>query len=566
VILRTRYGGDLKLEKRSNWPDYTYPPPRSAGYAGSGVAVTNEAAFGLTALGRAIRLVASVAASVCLEVWEGEHAEKTERDDTYPGPLFERPVEGMSAFDWRYDIFASLEACENALLWKRKDNKGRVVELVPLPVDHFTIRVDRNGDKVFEIVNQGTIKSYSTDQILHVRGHTPKGGLVGVSRIMQHRDPLGSMLAAQRFEGSYFRNHARPDLAAIFPAGVTQEQAAEWRPIWDAEYGGPDNAGKVIPMGGGATLVPIPVSMADVQFLEQKKLSVNEVGRIMDVDPTLLGADAMRPGEKAEALQFFMALQMTPRFRRVEEAFLADPDLFDAGGELYPEFARTDLMFLDAKTKAEVYHYGIQDGTSLPDEVRAEQGKPPLPDGAGKIPQITPVGGAPNPTSDAGPLGEPAQNSLPTQTVEVRNVIDTEPLAAELREARQNDGTVSEKLLSTVTDLVAHLESRHLVADHKHEQRDMNRQNRERELLDATVEALRAVSAPNIVVNVDPTPVTVENVVHVDPTPVTIENVVNVPETPVQLTLMEPEQHSTKTVTFERNPRGQITAATVEED
>ena len=37
---------------------------------------------------------------------------------------------------------------------------------------------------------------------------------------------IGSMLAAQRFEGNYLKNHARPDLAVVFPQGVTRDQAA----------------------------------------------------------------------------------------------------------------------------------------------------------------------------------------------------------------------------------------------------------------------------------------------------------------------------------------------------
>ena len=63
-------------------------------------------------------------------------------------------------------------------------------------------------------------------------------------------------LAAQKFEGSYFRNHARPDLALQFPGGVSQEQAREWRDFWSAQYGGAANAGQAIPLGAGATIVP----------------------------------------------------------------------------------------------------------------------------------------------------------------------------------------------------------------------------------------------------------------------------------------------------------------------
>jgi hypothetical protein len=47
-----------------------------------------------------------------------------------------------------------------------------------------------------------------------------------------------------------------------------------------------------------------------------------------------------------------------------------------------------------------VQHFRIQNGSELVDEARADNGRPPLPNGAGQIPQITPVGGAPNPDDD----------------------------------------------------------------------------------------------------------------------------------------------------------------------
>ncbi len=296
------------------------------GFTASGVPVTTETAVGLPALGRGIRLVAGLAASLDLSVYEGENADKRLREDVYPADLFDRPYEGMSCFDWLYDIFAGLEATENMVLLKLK-SKGRVTELQPIPMDWVRITVDqRTGEKRFDIVGQtGQIITLTTADVLHIRGHTPYGGPIGVSRIWQHRDPTGSMLAAYRFEGAFFRNNARPDLAIIFPQGVTKDQANQWRDEWQSQYGGTENAGKPLPLGGGATIQPIPVSMSDAQFLESKKYGLEEIGRIMDIDLEMLGATVPRPN-KAESLDFFLRVQMGPRLRRVEHAFLADTE------------------------------------------------------------------------------------------------------------------------------------------------------------------------------------------------------------------------------------------------
>ena len=389
MILATKYGGDRELR-------FFGPDTSRLGIPGSGIlslsgeVVTDDKAVGLSAVGRAIRLVSGAIASQKIRVYEGRLGQKREVENTDQALVLSNPVLGVSDYDWLYDIASSLEACENAYLHKRKDRDGVVRELPLIPCHHVNGYLSRTGQKIFEI--SGT--KYTETEILHIRGQTIAGGPFGVSRIWQHRDPLGAQLAAQRFEGAYYQNSARPDLVVVYPQGVTQKQHEEWFANWDAQHGGAHNAGKPHALGGGADIKTIPVSMQDAQFIEGRRMGVEDIGRIMDVDAALLGAEGDLDARKT-ALELFLRLQLTPRLRRIERAFKADQDLF-GGTDAYPEFQQDDLMFTDALTKAQVRHQEIQDGQLLVDEARAAKGLPPLPDGAGQIPQITPVGGAPN--------------------------------------------------------------------------------------------------------------------------------------------------------------------------
>lgn len=401
MILRTRYAGNREM--RLFGPD-TSRPQFGGTWAGrwswAGETVTEQAASGLTAIGRAVRLVSGLTASLPICVFEGTRGDKRERDDTAVATLLRNPVMGMSDYDWRWDIASSLEVHENAYLLKAKDKRGKVKELYPVPCKYVSARLGDGGRKVFEVQTSEGMAKLSSSEILHVRGQTLGGGPFGVSRIEQHADPIGAQLAAQKFEGSYFRNHARPDLALVFPEKVTQEQAREWRDFWTAQYGGAANAGQAIPLGGGADIRPIPAaSWRDVQFVESKAMNVEDAGRIMDVEPILLGA-VVQNGDMKSALELFLRVQFIPRLRRIERALRADTDLFTVDDPLYPLFEISDLIFSDALIRAQVQHQQIQDGTLLVDEARAEMGREPLPDGMGMIPQITPVGGAPNPAVD----------------------------------------------------------------------------------------------------------------------------------------------------------------------
>lgn len=414
MIIRTLGGNNREI--RSGWPDYSVPPrfPGSPP-ASSGEGVSAERTFGLPAFGAAVRLVAGVIAAARLDVYSGEGAKKRERPDAWQARLLDNPAEGMSQFDWLWDVASSLEIHQNAVLQKIK-NGSRVTELRPIPMQYVAIYRDRNGDKVIE-VNDGTRwRPLSPDMALHIRGATLGGGVAGVPKFTLHLDPIGSQLAAQRFEGAYFRNHARPDVAWIFPDSVSREQAEEWRPYIESLHGGAANFGKPWIGGGGVDIKPIPMNMRDAQFIEARELGVEDAARIIDVHSLLIGGGGQRlQGDSIRAAtDVFMHMQMPPRLKRIAAALKADPDLFGIT-ILYPEICVDELAFLDPLTRSEVEHMRIQDGTRLVDEVRADHGwqpLPPIPDDPsetpGMVPQLTPVGGQANPNlKGASSIGAP---------------------------------------------------------------------------------------------------------------------------------------------------------------
>lgn len=551
MIVRTRKNGDREIRSIFG-PNTAIVSRPTTGISSAGMSVTSSTAASLPAVGSARRLVCNLIGSLCIDVWQGEGADKRTVEDSWQAQLLDRPALGVSAFEWRFDIATALEQEENAYLLKVK-SRGRVVELLPIPVNLVSASVDRaTGRKVFDIHAAGAMQRLTTDDVLHIRGDAPGGGPFGVSRIQQHRDPLGAMLAAQRFEGAYFRNNARPDLAVIFPQGVTREQASQWRDEWESRYQGSDNAGKVVPLGGGATIQPIPVSLQDSQFIETRQLSIADVGRIIDVHPVLLGGEPPQGSTVKECLDFFLHLQFLPRLRRIEGAFVADPDFGFAEDGLRPCFEVPDTIFADAATRSQIMHEMIQDGRLLVDEARAEEGRPPLPpvpsdwtQAPGQVPQITPVGGAKNPaaattSTSADPTADGGQRSSVTvPAIELHVDQDMQPLAAQQR-------SFGEAFLKLMEGMVRSQFEREAVR----EARDAARDRQQDELAAAHARALEAVGQPNIVVNVEPTPITVE-----------------VPVQPVQLTLEMPEQpEPAKTVSFQRDPNGRIVGATVTEE
>jgi HK97 family phage portal protein len=368
------------------------------GGVSAGVNYTLQSAVGIPTIGACIRLISETIASLPMCVYEGELAQKRKALEAWQYELlYEQPNPDCSAFDFHSDIAASIETCGNAFVRKFK-SKGRVLAMYVLdPATVVVKRTDGNA-KVFEIGYGSHRETLSAAQILHIRGFTLYGGDVGLSPIQQHRLSLSAAIAGQSFQGSFYANDATPPAYIAAPGQLTRDQALDMLQMWNSRHQGPLNRGNMGILYNGAEVKQLGMPLVDAQWIQTQERSDELCARIyLGPAASLLSGPAAGSAVKTEEETLrFLNFALRPRLARIEGAFKADLDLF-ARTDLYPEFHIDDLLRTDAATRAEVQHKKIQSGVLLIDEARAEDGQPPLPDGVGQIPQVTPVGGAPNP-------------------------------------------------------------------------------------------------------------------------------------------------------------------------
>ncbi len=400
MIAKVR-GANARLEFGSS----AIPPPGTGTglVSYTGRYVNTDQMFGLPAVMAAIRLVSETVASFELKVYRGKHAAKTEATGTWQWKLFQQPNSEQSVFDWLVDVSAGPEGFGNSFVRKIKA-KGRVTELVPIDPDYVRVRRDKStGEKVFDVrmgSSDTSTRTLTAQDILHIRGYTPRAGSVsGLSPIQVFRNPLGMASSLEEYAGRFFRNDATPNGAIQVPGPLTKTQAVEMLDHWADRHGGLQNKHKPALLYNNATWQPIGVNMADAQWVLASQHSVEDVARMFRIPAIFLEGGMRQAGKGAtsedEAIKL-LVFSILPRVRRIEQAFRADPDLFGQT-DLYPEFNTDPMLRADAVSQATVDKEAIQSGWKVPDEVRADHGLPPLPDGLGQIPQLTPVGGAVNP-------------------------------------------------------------------------------------------------------------------------------------------------------------------------
>lgn len=391
-------------EQRALFQDANHIPSWSEVSGGSGyspVPVTRESAIGLPAVGRAISLVAETIASLPLMIYEGRGAKKRLRDDTWQfGLLNELPGLGdFTPFDLFSDVAACIEASGNAFLQKVKA-AGQVVALIV--IDPARVRVYRkNGEKRFEVWDdQGRAQDYGAGTILHIRGFTVNGSDVGLSPITQHRQRLGFVSAQEQYLGRFYGQGVGKRVALEVPGSPTADQLKMMIATFAANNAGLAQSHLPAVVTNGGKVVDVGLSLEDAQYVESEKMNLIQSAHIFKLPAKFLTGE----GDLSE--WDFIALHqvgLAPRLKRIAQAFHTDADLFP-DRSLYPEFDVRELVRTDAKTKSEVEHMQVQDGTLLKDEARADRGMGPLPpipedptQEPGMVPLLTPTGAGANP-------------------------------------------------------------------------------------------------------------------------------------------------------------------------
>lgn len=371
-----------------------------------GAIVTNNTVGGIPAITSAVEFASEAVAQLTMGVVTG--TTPAIPADGWQARLFNNgPSSAQGRFEFWHTVQASIEWRNIAYVWKTKVG-GRVDSLTALHPDQVSVRYDGSAVQFRVVFAKGyplppEVDSFGSttvglERIIRIPGRGSAGELVPLTPIQRFRKALGLAVGKQEHEASFLANGAGYGLLVSFPPGTKQEDADMWRERFDAGHAGPTKAGRTKVVGGGATVSNISMTQADAQFAESVQLSLHDVCLIQHVPLWLMGMPASKSAimvNPEHEMQRWNYFYLGPRLSRIESAFNADPDLFGLGA-LRCRFETVDIVRGDMQTEDTIAHNRVQDGRLLVDEWRLAHGLPPLPGGVGMIPQITPVGGAPN--------------------------------------------------------------------------------------------------------------------------------------------------------------------------
>ena len=306
----------------------------------------------------------------------------------------------------------------------RAGSSGRVVAIHPLPVDAVSVNVYAQNRIEYSVTvgEKGEQRSevFQPDEILHFKTMS-MDGIRGVSPISYQGHLLGGSIEARNHANNVFANGSTPRGVLMVDGTLSDEAYANLKESWSSSHAGTQNANKVALLEAGVKFEPISMSPGDVQLIETRKMSREEICGMFRVPPHMV-ADLSRAtfSNITEQSMDFYRSAISP-YLKTFESRMNFSFLGDSTREF--KFDVSELIRGDFSGEVDAYKKLLEIGVMSPNEVR------------GRL-DMNPRDGGDDFVSDSNTLtfgdeaeGTPDEPEQPEQTTE-----ETEEISEELNE------------------------------------------------------------------------------------------------------------------------------------
>lgn len=350
----------------------------------TGLSVTADTAMRVTAVHRAVSIIAQTYASLPLGVYRQLDNGGKERDRKHPldAVLTHRPNRWQTSFEWREMMsghFALRGRCYSEIV---AAGGKAVAELVPLHPDRVRPFRAPDGRLAFEYSPPDGPSRVILQHEMHFMHGLTTGpdGITPLSPIGACREAIGLALATEEHGARLFANGTRLGGVLKMPGHLKDDEARKnLLKSWKEAYSGVRNAGRTALLEDGMEWHALGMTNEDAQFLESRKMQVAEIARIFGVPLHMLSELDRSTNNNIEHQGMeFVIHTVRPGAIRREEAM--ERDLLSASGQLTHciWFDLDGLMRGDSAARASFYSAMLQNGVFNRNEARISEGKNPV--------------------------------------------------------------------------------------------------------------------------------------------------------------------------------------------
>jgi len=258
-----------------------------------------------------------------------------------------------------------------------RDGSGRVINMTVLNPSKVEIRKNKVGEVVY--VYEGEGKPLNKNEMIHIPDVVRPGEIRGISRVTALKDNFGLALALESYAARFFGQGATTQGLIEFPGNLTPEQAKQLVDGFDARHRGFRKAHKTGVLSGGAKYVNTSVENDKAQFIDSRRMAVEDVARAFNIPPHLLGLPGTNTYSSVEQNNIgWVTHTLRPIVQKLESAFTPLMANEPGGSTAFIKFTLDGLLRGDAATRFSAYSTGLQAGYLTINDIRRLEDLPPV--------------------------------------------------------------------------------------------------------------------------------------------------------------------------------------------
>lgn len=343
----------------------------------SSTVVTSETAFQVNAIYSAVSLISDTISSLPVDTFIRRDGS---RFAFRPRPVWvSRPdVDTTKEAFWGATI-VSLLLDGNAFIRVYSNDAGEVVNLNVLNPHKVEIRRNGLGRVMFEV--EGESRLLSSDEVIFIPDVVRPGHMRGVSRVEALKENFGLAIALQSYAAKFFGSGTQTSGIIEFPGNLTAEQAKALQEGFDARHKGWGRAHKTGIISGGAKYITTSVENDKAQFLDSRRLAVEDVARAFNVPPHLLGLPGTNSYASVEQNNLAWVTHcLRPIVQKLETAFTPLLSRLPGGETAFLKFNLDGLLRADINSRMSAYSTGLNSGFLTINDVRRLEDLRPIND------------------------------------------------------------------------------------------------------------------------------------------------------------------------------------------
>ena len=370
-----------KAEKRSFWPAWA----TVSGATRSKKNINAVSIESIPAFYRAVTILSQTLASLPFCVYR-----KTEEgiEEHTAHPVYDllkfSPSPRYNSFTFVESLVRSLMIYHRAFAYPLYDSNFRLREIIFIPEDEIQVLEFRHpaiSEKEIAYRISGLDRPVFEEDIIHVRISSWDGvNTRSVSQIFS--ETLGRAICEIDYGAGYYGNGA--NLSGTLQSEQTLKPEIKDQIIdqWQRVYTGENAIGKVAILDGGLEYKPLGTTPVDADYINSRKMSVEDISNITGVPVFLLANNDRSTFNNIEHLdRTFANYTVGPIARAIEAEFNAKLFGERERKRVYTNFDLSQLYRGDRETMAKWYTTMFQVGAMSPNDIRRNENLNPYPGG-----------------------------------------------------------------------------------------------------------------------------------------------------------------------------------------